>query len=116
MDRTLILDEEGNAVITCNESYSIITFLIGERYDRNGLVPGKKFSLSGVGSLKAVRDYLNCVITREEQLKIFQEQLEEYSAAHLESPTDETSKKLKDVKRNILKLKGNSINGRKVRI
>jgi len=114
MDRTLILDEEGNAVITCNESYDIITFLIGESYDRRGLIPGKKFSLSGVNSLKAMRDYLNSVITREEQLRIFQEQLEEYSSAHLESPTEDTLEKLKSVNRNIRKLKGNSINGRKI--
>ena len=76
MDRTLILDEEGNAVITCNESYDIITFLIGESYDRRGLIPGKKFSLSGVGSLKAIRDYLNCVITREEQMRQLKQKLE----------------------------------------
>ena len=114
MDRTLILDEEGNAVITCNESYDIITFLIGESYDRRGLIPGKKFSLSGVGSLKAIRDYLNCVITREEQLRILKKQLEEYSAAHLEYPTEDNLLNLKSVNRNIRKLKGNSINGRKI--
>jgi hypothetical protein len=114
MDRTLILDEEGNAVITCNESYDIITFLIGESYDRRGLIPGKKFSLSGVGSLKAIRDYLNCVITREEQLRILKKQLEEYSAAHLEHPTEDNLLNLKSVNRNIRKLKGNSINGRKI--
>lgn len=112
MDRTLILDESGNAVITCNEDFDVITILSGEIYTPNGIIPGKKFSISGVTAIEGLRDYLNSVCSKNIQYNTLKKEQSELKDTHLANPTKESTERLREINKTLLKLKGNSVHGR----
>lgn len=113
MDRTLILDQEGNAVITCNENYNVITIMSGEYFSKYGVRPAQKFSISGLDAIEAIRDYLNSVCAKNAQVEKLSVRKKELSVTHLESPTEESSQELKEINKKLAILKGNSVSGKK---
>ena len=113
MDRSLILDQEGNAVITCNEEYNIITIMSGEYFSKYGVRPAQKFSISGLDAIESLRDYLNSVCAKNAQVDTLRIEQKELLEKQLTEPTEETSERLKTIKKKLINLKGNSVNGRK---
>jgi len=112
--RTLILDQDGNAIITCNEQYDTINIMSGEYISRHGVRPAMKFSVGSIEAIEAIRDFLNSVCAKNAQVAKLTQDLEKLKVTHLESPTEETSKKLKALNKKLSNLKGNSVsNGRK---
>lgn len=105
MKRTLILDSEGNAVVTCNEDFNCVTFLVGEIWVRGELIPGKKIQINGINHLKSLRDYLSGVVQSEEEIIKLKQEKKELSKIHIQKPTEESSKKLKEINFKISKLR-----------
>jgi len=113
MDRTLILDEDGNAVITCNEDFTVITIMSGELIHRHGVRPAQKFSIGGIGAIEAVRDYLNSVCAKNALSKKLQGERKELVDEYIETETEETKSRIENINKKLINLKGNSTNGRR---
>lgn len=62
MKRALILDNNGEAVVTVNEEFDLITIMVGEQYTRDGVIPAKKYQIKGVEIIKELHKFLSTVI------------------------------------------------------
>ncbi len=116
--RTLILDKDGNAIITTNEDFDKINIMVGETWVKGNHLPAQKFSIGSIDSLKAVRDYLNSVITKGQKVAQLKERHKELSDKYLDHTSEhykseEISDELQSIKLEFTKLIGKeSVNGR----
>lgn len=62
MKRALILDNNGEAVVTVNEEFDLITIMVGEQYTREGVIPSKKYQIKGIDIIKELHKFLSTVI------------------------------------------------------
>jgi hypothetical protein len=114
--RTLMLDSEGNAVITTNEEYNLITILEGERYIKGTHIPSKKFSINSLDSIRSIRDFLNSVISKGERVQELVQEHESLVKEFLETKDETISNRLKDIKAEFIKLKGKTASNGRVNI
>ena len=91
--RTLILDKEGNAVITTNDKFDKITIMVGEYYIKGLHIPSKQFSIETIDSIKAVRDYLNSVITKGEKIAQLEKEHKNLSEQYLVKKDEKLTKR-----------------------
>ena len=114
--RTLILDKEGNAIITTNEEYNLITILEGERYIKGTHIPSKKLSINSIESIRAIRDFLNSVISKGEKIESLSSEHEELVKEFLKTKDEQISKRLKAIKVEFIKLRGKTASNGRVNI
>lgn len=116
--RTIILDKEGNAVITTNEDFDKITILVGEQWVKGNQLPAQKFSIASIDSLKSVRDYLNSVISKGQRVAHLKSKHQELTEKYLDHTSEHyksegINTELKSIKEEFTKLIGkDSVNGR----
>jgi len=116
--RTIILDEEGNAVITTNEDFDKITILVGEQWSKGNHLPAQKFSITSIDSLKSVRDYLNSVISKGQRVAHLKSKHQELTEKYLDHTSEhykseDINKEMKSIKEEFVKLIGkDSVRGR----
>ena len=114
--RTLILDKEGNAVITTNDKFDKITIMVGEYYIKGLHIPSKQFSIETIDSIKAVRDYLNSVITKGEKIAQLEKEHKKLSEQYLVKKDEKLYQKIKQIKSEFIKLRGKTASNGKIHI
>jgi|TARA_R110001606_G_C15212804_1_gene633101 hypothetical protein len=114
--RTLILDKEGNAIITTNDEYNLITILEGERYVKGTHIPSKKFCINSLDSIRCIRDFLNSVISKGEKIDSLSLEHEALVKEFLKNKDEKTSKRLKEIKLEFIKLRGKTASNGRINI
>lgn len=116
--RTIILDKEGNAVITTNEDFDKITIMVGEQWVKGNKLPAQKFTIASINALKCVRDYLNSVISKGQKVEELKTKHKELSDNFLDHNSEhyksvKISQEIRSIKEEFTKLIGkDSVNGR----